>query len=60
MGMVTTVTTNGTIMDKKMIQEMENTIDVVALGLDGPPSLHNKIRGYIFPLNSWSLAEIMV
>lgn len=45
LGMVTTVTTNGTITDAEMIYELKAYLDLIAISLDGPPLVHNEIRG---------------
>ena len=45
LGMVTTVTTNGTIADAEMIHEIKTHLDIMAISLDGPPNIHNEIRG---------------
>jgi MoaA/NifB/PqqE/SkfB family radical SAM enzyme len=45
LGMTTTVTTNGTFIDSKTIQKLKSYLDVLALSIDGPPNIHNDIRG---------------
>ena len=43
--MITTVTTNGTIMNEENILQIKNFVDIVAISLDGPPNIHNRMRG---------------
>lgn len=49
LGMKTTITTNGTIMDNKELLSKKKIkkeyVDLLAMSLDGPPQLHNEIRG---------------
>jgi MoaA/NifB/PqqE/SkfB family radical SAM enzyme len=47
LGMKTTITTNGTLLDKKQLSKKVNkeNVDLIAISLDGPPQLHNEIRG---------------
>jgi MoaA/NifB/PqqE/SkfB family radical SAM enzyme len=50
LGMKTTITTNGTMLDKEQLPKKIDYVDLVAISLDGPPQLHNEIRGskYVF------------
>lgn len=43
--MTTTVTTNGTLLDNKRLTELEKYLDLMAISLDGPPTIHNEMRG---------------
>lgn len=43
--MVTTITTNATTLSKETLQELSAHLDLVAISLDGPPQIHNEIRG---------------
>ncbi|MGF6810844.1 MoaA/NifB/PqqE/SkfB family radical SAM enzyme [Paraburkholderia sp. Clong3] len=45
LGMLTTVTTNGYLLDAKRLDRLSGRLDLLALSLDGPPALHNAIRG---------------
>ncbi|MDN5845007.1 MAG: radical SAM protein [Candidatus Nitrosocosmicus sp.] len=45
LNMTTTIITNGTIMDNQKIIQIKNFVDIVAISLDGPPVIHNRIRG---------------
>jgi MoaA/NifB/PqqE/SkfB family radical SAM enzyme len=62
LGTVTTVTTNGTIADAEMIYELKTHLDLIAISLDGPPLVHNEIRGskYAFELCKRVFDEISV
>lgn len=44
-GLRTAVTTNATILGHNEIRALSNAVDVVAVSVDGPPELHNRIRG---------------
>ena len=44
-GMKTTITTNGTTLYKERLCKIKEYIDFIAISLDGPPRVHNKIRG---------------
>jgi MoaA/NifB/PqqE/SkfB family radical SAM enzyme len=43
-GMRTTVTTNGTLLDTKRLNKLEQCVDLLAISLDGPPDMHNEVR----------------
>lgn len=43
-GMVTTVTTNGMLLDRRRLKMLDGGADLVAVSLDGVPASHNKIR----------------
>jgi MoaA/NifB/PqqE/SkfB family radical SAM enzyme len=45
LGMKTTVTTNGYFTRNQRLDRMRNLVDVLAISLDGPPEIHNRIRG---------------
>ena len=44
-GMMTTVTTNGMLLDKRRLKLLQGGADLLAISLDGVPESHNKIRG---------------
>jgi MoaA/NifB/PqqE/SkfB family radical SAM enzyme len=43
-GMVTTVTTNGMLLDEKRIEMLRGRADLLAISLDGVPESHNRMR----------------
>lgn len=43
-GMRTTVTTNG-FFNTERLNRLKQLVDVLAISLDGPPEIHNRIRG---------------
>jgi Fe-coproporphyrin III synthase len=43
-GLFNFVITNGILLSKEKISQLKKDVDLVAISLDGPPSLHNKIR----------------
>jgi hypothetical protein len=43
--MRTTVTTNGYFLQPRWLEPLRDCVDVLAISLDGPPDLHNKMRG---------------
>jgi MoaA/NifB/PqqE/SkfB family radical SAM enzyme len=45
LGLRTTVTTNGFFTGQKRLERLRELVDVLAVSLDGPPELHNEIRG---------------
>jgi MoaA/NifB/PqqE/SkfB family radical SAM enzyme len=45
-GMSTSVTTNGTLLDEKNTEWLRELADVVAVSVDGVPASHNRIRGW--------------
>ncbi len=44
-GMVTTVTTNGMLLDPRRIESLRDAACLVAISLDGTPESHNRMRG---------------
>ena len=44
-GMMTTVTTNGMLLDGRRLKMLEGGADLLAISLDGVPESHNTIRG---------------
>jgi Fe-coproporphyrin III synthase len=44
-GLRVNVITNGTLLKPKLIERVASGIDLVAVSLDGPPALHDRIRG---------------
>lgn len=45
LGLRTTITTNGTLLDELHLSKLRGCVDLIAVSLDGPPSIHDKIRG---------------
>jgi MoaA/NifB/PqqE/SkfB family radical SAM enzyme len=45
LGLHTTVTTNGFFTGKDRLGPLRELIDVLAISLDGPPEMHNQVRG---------------
>lgn len=45
LGMVTSVTSNGYFATPKMLERLSDYLDVLAISMDGPPSIHNQMRG---------------
>lgn len=45
LGLRTTVTTNGFFIGQQQLTRLRELVDVLAISLDGPPELHNEIRG---------------
>ncbi|HEY0660165.1 MAG TPA: radical SAM protein [Lysobacter sp.] len=45
LGLRTTVTTNGFFTDHARFARLSDLVDVLAISLDGPPEVHNRIRG---------------
>src|SRR3954452_17863623 len=43
-GMLTTVTTNGMLLDERHIDELRDAAGLVAISLDGTPESHNRMR----------------
>jgi len=46
LGMVTTVTTNGLLLDKKRVNELRDRVDLIAISLDGTEASHNRMRAH--------------
>jgi Fe-coproporphyrin III synthase len=45
LGLRTTVTTNGFFTGQGRLDRLRKLVDVLAISLDGPPQIHNEIRG---------------
>jgi len=45
-GLRTALTSNGTLLNAARVNRLAGLIDVLALSLDGPPELHNRMRGH--------------
>lgn len=45
LGLRTSVTSNGTLLTRRRLEGMRDHLDVLAVSLDGPPELHDRIRG---------------
>jgi len=45
LGLHTTVTTNGFFTGRERLNRLRELVDVLAISLDGPPEIHNGIRG---------------
>jgi MoaA/NifB/PqqE/SkfB family radical SAM enzyme len=45
LGLHTTVTTNGFFSGQERLNRLRDLVDVLAISLDGPPEVHNEIRG---------------
>lgn len=43
-GMTTAITTNGTLLQPDVLQELEPHLDLMAISVDGPPDVHNTMR----------------
>lgn len=43
-GMITTVTTNGMLLDERRIETLQGGADLLAISLDGIPESHNRMR----------------
>lgn len=46
LGMVTTVTTNGMLLDARRIAALNGAAGLVAISLDGTPASHDRMRGH--------------
>jgi MoaA/NifB/PqqE/SkfB family radical SAM enzyme len=44
-GMLTTVTSNGMLLDERRLETLHGVVDVLAISLDGVPASHNTMRG---------------
>jgi MoaA/NifB/PqqE/SkfB family radical SAM enzyme len=44
LGMVTTVTTNGMLLDERRLRSLAGVVDLLAISLDGVPSSHDRMR----------------
>jgi Fe-coproporphyrin III synthase len=45
LGLRTTVTTNGYFLQPRRLEAVRDYLDVLAVSLDGPPEVHNQLRG---------------
>jgi MoaA/NifB/PqqE/SkfB family radical SAM enzyme len=45
LGMATTITTNGMLLDKRRLEELHQLVDLIAISLDGVEESHNRMRG---------------
>jgi MoaA/NifB/PqqE/SkfB family radical SAM enzyme len=45
LGMFTTITTNGFFNRQERLSRLQGLVDVMAISFDGPPAIHNEIRG---------------
>jgi MoaA/NifB/PqqE/SkfB family radical SAM enzyme len=45
LGLTTTVTTNGTLLTRRRLESVREDLDMLAVSLDGPPVVHDCIRG---------------
>ena len=43
-GMITSLTTNGTLLENERISKLKGCLDLIAISLDGPREIHNKMR----------------
>lgn len=43
-GMLTTVTSNGMLLDERRIEQLHGAADLLAISLDGVPASHNRMR----------------
>src|SRR5215208_1447118 len=43
-GMITTVTSNGMLLDERRLQALHGVVDLLAISLDGVPASHNRNR----------------
>jgi Fe-coproporphyrin III synthase len=46
LGMVTTVTTNGMLLDARRIDMLKGAVGLLAISLDGMPDSHDRMRGH--------------
>ncbi len=46
LGMLTTVTTNGMLLDARRIEALKGAAGLVAISLDGTPESHDRMRGH--------------
>lgn len=47
LGMLTTVTTNGMLLDDRRIESLKGAAGLLAISLDGTPESHNRMRGHL-------------
>ncbi|MBV9390167.1 MAG: radical SAM protein [Chroococcidiopsidaceae cyanobacterium CP_BM_ER_R8_30] len=43
-GLVTTVTSNGMLLNERHLERLRHTVDLLAISLDGVPASHNRMR----------------
>jgi MoaA/NifB/PqqE/SkfB family radical SAM enzyme len=43
-GMLNTITTNGMLLDKRRLANLDGIVDLIAISLDGIPESHNRMR----------------
>ncbi|MEM9215904.1 MAG: radical SAM protein [Cyanobacteria bacterium P01_F01_bin.150] len=43
-GIITTITTNGILLTPQRVAQLQGTVDLIAISLDGVPSSHNHMR----------------
>lgn len=43
--MLTSITTNGTLLSREILSSLKKDLDTLAVSIDGPPQIHNQIRG---------------
>ncbi|PYS83312.1 MAG: radical SAM protein [Acidobacteria bacterium] len=43
-GMLTTITTNGMLLDERRLEQLHGKVDLIAISLDGRPESHNRVR----------------
>lgn len=46
LGLLTTVTTNGMLLDARRIESLQGAAGLVAISLDGTPASHDRMRGH--------------
>jgi MoaA/NifB/PqqE/SkfB family radical SAM enzyme len=46
LGLVTTVTSNGMLLDQRRLSRLEGVTTLLAISLDGPPASHNRMRNH--------------
>ncbi|MCL6630901.1 MAG: radical SAM protein, partial [Armatimonadetes bacterium] len=44
-GLICIITTNGTLLERHAAKLMENAPDVLIVSIDGPPAVHDELRG---------------
>jgi galactose oxidase len=44
-GLLTTITTNGFFIGRERLDRLRELVDILAVSLDGPSTIHNQIRG---------------
>lgn len=61
-GMVTTVTTNGTLLDARRLERLRGRVDLLAISLDGVPPSHDRMRNTVgaFEATQRRLSDVRV